>query len=78
MRHLVELGHRAIGISCLAAHVPQTTALRRLQMLEGEGLIERAGDPGDHRRTIIRLTAKGSAAMIRYFAGAPVGIALPA
>lgn len=54
--------------ACLAAHVPQTTALRRLQLLEHEGLIERAGDPADHRRTIIRLTVEGNLAMTRHFA----------
>ena len=59
--------------ACLAAHVPQTTALRRLQMLEEQELIERAGDPGDHRRTIIRLSATGNLAMTRYFAAIAPG-----
>lgn len=59
--------------ACLAAHVPQTTALRRLQLLEEQGLIERAGDPGDHRRTIIRLSVEGSLAMTRYFASIAAG-----
>lgn len=59
--------------ACLAAHVPQTTALRRLQLLEEQGLIERAGDPGDHRRTIIKLSVEGSLAMTRYFAAIAAG-----
>ena len=53
--------------ACLAAHVPQTTALRRLHLLESQGLIERAGDPSDQRRTIIRLSAKGYSALTSFF-----------
>ncbi|MCK9543952.1 MAG: winged helix DNA-binding protein [Novosphingobium sp.] len=56
-----------VSSACLAAHVPQTTALRRIQMLEDLGLVERQGDAGDNRRTIVRLTADGLGAMRAFF-----------
>lgn len=39
--------------------VSQTTALRYLGVLEGQGLIEREGGYADGRLNIVRLTTKG-------------------
>jgi CheY-like chemotaxis protein/DNA-binding MarR family transcriptional regulator len=50
-----------------ASGVPQTTALRRMETLQSHGLIARAGDKSDQRRTIIRLTAAGLSAVERFF-----------
>jgi DNA-binding MarR family transcriptional regulator len=40
---------------CAAAGVPQTTALRWLEQLEGARLIARAADSADARRTLVSL-----------------------
>jgi predicted transcriptional regulator len=61
-----------VSSACLAANVPQTTALRRIQILEEHGLVEREGDSGDNRRTIVRLTPEGHAAMASFFDGSVV------
>ena len=45
--------------ACLGAHVPPTTALRWLRLLEGYGMIEREEDERDGRRTFVRLSTKG-------------------
>ena len=45
--------------ACIGAHVPPTTALRWLRLLEGQGLIEREEDERDGRRTFVRLSTKG-------------------
>lgn len=45
--------------ACIGAHVPPTTALRWLRLLEGHGLIEREEDERDGRRTFVRLSTKG-------------------
>ncbi len=50
-----------------ASGVPQTTALRRMETLQGHGLITRIEDKDDKRRTIIRLTDAGLAAVERFF-----------
>jgi len=51
----------------VASGVPQTTALRRMETLQGHGLIVRIEDKEDRRRTIIRLTDGGLAAVERFF-----------
>jgi CheY-like chemotaxis protein/DNA-binding MarR family transcriptional regulator len=51
----------------VASGVPQTTALRRMETLQGHGLIVRLEDEADKRRTIIRLTDSGLAAVERFF-----------
>jgi CheY-like chemotaxis protein/DNA-binding MarR family transcriptional regulator len=50
-----------------ASGVPQTTALRRMDALQGHGLIVRIEDKIDKRRTIINLTESGLAAVERFF-----------
>ena len=49
--------------SCIGAHVPPTTALRWLRILETRGLVEREDDGRDGRRTFVRLTRPGLTAM---------------
>jgi DNA-binding transcriptional ArsR family regulator len=49
--------------ACIGAHVPPTTALRWLRILEARGLVEREDDGRDGRRTFVRLSARGLAAM---------------
>ena len=53
--------------ACLGAHVPATTALRWLQVLQDRGLIDRYGDERDQRRTLVRLTRQGIGVLERYF-----------
>ncbi|WP_338468091.1 winged helix DNA-binding protein [Novosphingobium sp. ZN18A2] len=45
--------------ACIGAHVPPTTALRWLRILESRGLVEREGDRSDGRRTFVRLSTQG-------------------
>ena len=54
-----ELKPVSVSSACIGAACPPTTALRWLQVLENRGLIERCGDPGDKRRTVISLTPLG-------------------
>ncbi len=49
--------------ACIGAHVPPTTALRWLRILENRGYVEREDDGRDGRRTFVRLTTSGLAAM---------------
>lgn len=49
--------------ACIGANVPPTTALRWLRILEARGLVEREEDCRDGRRTFVRLSARGLAAM---------------
>ena len=49
--------------ACIGAHVPPTTALRWLRILETRGMVEREDDGRDGRRTFVRLTASGLKAM---------------
>jgi len=58
---------RLVKQACLAAQVPSTTALRYIAALEGAGLIERANDSLDRRRTFIFLTRRGLEKMVKYF-----------
>lgn len=52
--------------ACIGAHVPPTTALRWLRILEMRGLVEREDDGRDGRRTFVRLTARGQAALLGF------------
>jgi CheY-like chemotaxis protein/DNA-binding MarR family transcriptional regulator len=51
----------------VASGVPATTALRRMETLQGHGLIERISDADDKRRIIIRLTEHGLEAVEQFF-----------
>jgi DNA-binding MarR family transcriptional regulator len=61
---------QAVSVSnaCLAADAPASTALRWLQHLQAEGLVERLPDATDARRHYVRLTDQGVAQMSAYFA----------
>lgn len=59
---------------CVAAAVPQTTALRWIGTLEREGLIDRSPDPRDSRRVIVRLSEHGWAQMERYLRITGIGM----
>ena len=52
--------------ACIGAHVPPTTALRWLRILEMRGLVEREEDGHDGRRTFVRLSARGEDVMESY------------
>jgi len=56
----------SISSSCIASHVPPTTALRWLSVLEQTGLINKAGDQSDKRRTWVVLSEHGHRAMTLY------------
>lgn len=49
------------------AGVPLTTTLRYLQRLEADDFIIRIPDPGDRRRSFVKLTDKGQEAMDAVF-----------
>lgn len=58
----------SVSSLCIAAAVAPTTALRWLNRLIAEGMIERRPDPRDRRRAFVALSAQGSAAMQGYLA----------
>jgi CheY-like chemotaxis protein/DNA-binding MarR family transcriptional regulator len=64
-----HLGGAEVTVTSLgaASGVPQTTALRRMETLQGHGLITRSEDKDDKRRIIVRLTDAGLAAVERFF-----------
>lgn len=51
---------------CLTAGVPTTTALRWIEKLHSDGLVERQPDPLDGRRVWISLSERGYEAMTSY------------
>lgn len=53
---------------CIGADVPMTTALRHLQWLQEQSLVERLKHPRDDRSTYVRLTALALTAMESYLA----------
>jgi hypothetical protein len=59
---------------CVAAAVPQTTALRWIGTLEREGLIDRSSDPRDSRRVIVRLSSDGWERMEAYLRVTGIGL----
>lgn len=60
--------------ACIGAHVPPTTALRWLRILESRSFVERESDGKDGRRTFVRLTARGNAAMDDFLDAMLAGI----
>lgn len=57
----------SVSSACIGSAAPATTGLRWLGVLADEGLIVRENDPEDHRRVLVRLTARGITAMERFF-----------
>lgn len=55
-----------VGDLCRASHVPQTTALRWIDVLAKEDLITRRSDPLDARRVHLELTPSAYGAMRDY------------
>lgn len=68
-----KLQRRQISVSsaCLAADVPQTTALRWLGLLEQHGLLERTENDADQRVIWVSLTDRGAKAMLELFEAIP-------
>ncbi|MCY1669458.1 hypothetical protein OVA07_00270 [Novosphingobium sp. SL115] len=64
-----DLGGQKINASVvgLDANIPQSTALRWLNMLEKVGLVRRRKDEFDKRRQWIGLTVTARAALQKYF-----------
>jgi len=71
---MAEEDGKAVSVSsaCVAARVPQTTALRWINVLERRGLIERTPDPGDGRRQLLKLTTPAIEAVRAYLSQALV------
>lgn len=65
---LAEASGRAISVTslCLASRSPTTTALRRIDDLQGAGLIERIPDQEDRRRIVVKLTDAGRSRMKEF------------
>jgi len=60
--------------ACIGAHVPPTTALRWLRILEARGIVEREEDGRDGRRTFVRLSARGLLSMDGYLQSMVTGL----
>jgi DNA-binding MarR family transcriptional regulator len=58
----------SVSNACRAADAPPSTALRWLQHLEDDRLVERIADPTDARRHFVRLSKRGLERMRAYFA----------
>lgn len=58
----------SITSACIGSHVAPTTALRWLQMLEDQGMIERHNDLLDARRSFVTLTIEGYSKMTTFLA----------
>lgn len=53
---------------CMASGVPPSTALRWINRMTDDGLLERVDDEVDRRRAFVALTDRAAEAMARYFA----------
>ena len=62
----------SVSSACVAARVPQTTALRWITLLEKRGLVERAPDTSDGRRHLVRLTAGATESVRAFLSQAPM------
>ena len=64
-----QLDYRRISVSKLsfAVHVPATTVLRWIGILEREGFLTKTNDPLDGRRVWVELSETGTAKMKQYF-----------
>lgn len=63
----------AVSVSslCIAASVPQTTALRWINMMTNDGWLVRRDDPTDRRRTYLKLSDEGRSRLDGYFDNLP-------
>lgn len=66
----------SVTSACIGSAVPSTTALRWIAILERQGLLVREADPGDARRVYVKLSARGYAAMLEYFASSSRSVVL--
>lgn len=66
----------SVTSACIGSAVPSTTALRWIAVLERQSLLVREADPGDARRVYVKLSARGYAAMLEYFASASRSVVL--
>jgi hypothetical protein len=57
----------AVTSACIGSCAPSTTALRWLKTLEERRLVRREPDPGDARRSFLRLTDEGRKKVEAYF-----------
>jgi DNA-binding MarR family transcriptional regulator len=73
--YAAALTQRKLSVSRLGERsgVPMTTALRWINTLEKEGLIQRSLDRLDGRRVFLTLSDKGERAMSAYFGDLPAG-----
>jgi DNA-binding MarR family transcriptional regulator len=71
--YLAEDSGRPVTVSGLAdwSGYPPTTALRWLQLLEGECLVRRSPSPNDKRMSFVELTPSGRKALDEFFSCAP-------
>ncbi len=69
---IAEAENRRLSVSstCLAAAVPQTTALRWLNYLVESGLLVRVQTGSEGRSTVVRLTPKARRQLVRTLAPA--------
>ena len=63
---------RSVKEGCLAANVPEATAMRYIDALVGQGLIVRRRDKLDARRKFLCLTDEGNRRMLEYFCSIPL------
>lgn len=61
-----EQQRTSVSKLCIAVAVPATTALRWIDKLQSEGLLDRAADPLDARRIWVAISPKGMDAMESY------------
>ncbi len=77
-----KVGNRtSVMAACIGSGAATTTALRYLNLLIEDGLVEREGDPSDGRRSWLRLTPHATEAMTEYLGATGVpgrGDTLPA
>lgn len=66
----------SVTSACIGSAVPSTTALRWITILERQNLLVREADPGDARRVYVKLSARGYAALLEYFASASRSVVL--
>lgn len=62
-----KVGNRtSVMAACIGSGAATTTALRYLNLLIEDGLVERQGDASDGRRSWLRLTPQANEAMTEY------------